>query len=64
MSMPIGGVYTFNRLSITLELNLESFVGRGEPDFSVALTPASSTRSEPYYFLAARSASRKSRLAI
>jgi hypothetical protein len=35
----IGGVYTFDRLSITLELNLESFVGRGKPDFAVALTP-------------------------
>lgn len=35
----IGGVYTFNQISLTLELNLESFVGRGEPDFAVALTP-------------------------
>ena len=35
----IGGVYTFDRLSVTLELNLESFVGRGKPDFAVALTP-------------------------
>ncbi len=35
----IGGVYTFNQISVTLELNLESFVGRGKPDFAVALTP-------------------------
>ncbi len=35
----IGGVYTFDRLSVTLELNLESFVGRGKPDFAIALTP-------------------------
>jgi len=35
----IGGVYTFDKLSITLELNLESFIGRGNPDFAVALTP-------------------------
>ncbi len=36
----IGGVYTFpNQISVTLELNLESFIGRGNPDFAVALTP-------------------------
>jgi len=35
----IGGVYTIGKVSVTLELNLESNVGRGKPDFSVALTP-------------------------
>ena len=36
----IGGIYTFpNQISLTLELNLESFIGRGNPDFAIALTP-------------------------
>lgn len=35
----IGGVYTFDKISVTLEMNLSSNVGRGKPDFSVALTP-------------------------
>jgi len=36
----VGGVYTFkNQISLTLELNLLSFIGRGKPDFGVTLTP-------------------------
>ena len=36
----IGGIYTFpNQISLGLELNLESFIGRGNPGFAVALTP-------------------------
>jgi hypothetical protein len=37
----IGGIYTFsNQVSLGLELNLESFIGRGDPGLAVALTPA------------------------
>jgi hypothetical protein len=36
----IGGIYTFsNQVSLGLELNLESFIGRGSPGLAVALTP-------------------------
>jgi len=36
----VGGVYTFkNQISLTLELNLLSTIGRGKPDFGVTLTP-------------------------
>jgi hypothetical protein len=36
----IGGIYTFsNQISLGLELNFESFIGRGSPGFAVALTP-------------------------
>jgi len=36
----IGAVYTFpNQVSLGLELNLESFIGRGDPGFAVALAP-------------------------
>jgi hypothetical protein len=36
----IGGIYAFpNQVSLVLELNLESFIGRGNPDLAVALTP-------------------------
>lgn len=35
----VGGVYTFNQISVTLELNLSSNVGRGKPDLGVTLTP-------------------------
>jgi hypothetical protein len=35
----IGGVYTFDKISLTLEMNFSSNVGRGKPDFGVTLTP-------------------------
>jgi len=36
----IGGIYTFpNQISLGLELNLESFIGRGSPGLAIALTP-------------------------
>lgn len=35
----IGGAYSFDKITLTLELNLSSNVGRGEPDFGVTLTP-------------------------
>ena len=36
----VGGVYTFkNQLSLTLEVNLASTIGRGDPDLGVTLTP-------------------------
>jgi hypothetical protein len=40
LSLSVGGVYSFeDQISLTLELNLESFLGRGDPDFAVAVTP-------------------------
>lgn len=36
----LGAVYTFkNQISLTLELNLASTIGRGDPDLGVAVTP-------------------------
>ncbi|HEX2690209.1 MAG TPA: hypothetical protein VHN14_26520 [Kofleriaceae bacterium] len=35
----IGGAYSFDKITLTLELNLSSNVGRGKPDLGVTLTP-------------------------
>jgi hypothetical protein len=36
----IGGIYTFsNQVALGLELNLESFIGRGNPGLAVVVTP-------------------------
>lgn len=36
----IGGIYTFpNQVSVGLELNVESFIGRGNPGLAVVVTP-------------------------
>jgi hypothetical protein len=36
----IGAIYTFpNQVGLGLELNLESFIGRGNPGFAVVVTP-------------------------
>lgn len=36
----IGGIYTFsNQVALGLELNLESFIGRGSPGLAVVVTP-------------------------
>jgi hypothetical protein len=37
----IGAIYTFpDQISLGLELNLESFIGRGNPGLAVVVTPA------------------------
>jgi len=35
----VGGIYTFDKISLTLELNVVSYIGRGKPDLGITLTP-------------------------